>query len=55
MVIIGPEKASYGALMIPFVAIGLSTIFEDYQWTTIAASGFILAVLGNYLVMRKQR
>ncbi len=55
MVVIGPEKASYGALMIPFVAIGLSTIFEDYQWTTIAASGFLLAVLGNYLVMRKQR
>jgi drug/metabolite transporter (DMT)-like permease len=55
MVIIGPEKASYGALMIPFVAIGLSTIFEGYQWTIMAACGFLLALVGNYLVMRKPR
>lgn len=53
MVLIGPEKASYGALMIPFVAILLSTVFEDYQWNAPAAIGFTLAVIGNYLVMRR--
>ena len=53
MVLIGPEKASYGALIIPFVAISLSTIFEGYQWTTMAVAGFGLAILGNYLVMKK--
>ena len=53
MVIIGPEKASYGALMIPFIAIILSTIFEDYQWSWFAVIGFSLAIFGNYLVMRR--
>lgn len=54
MVLIGPEKAGYGALLIPFVAIILSTFFESYQWTPAAIAGFILAGLGNYLVMSKK-
>lgn len=54
MVLIGPEKAGYGALLIPFVAIILSTIFESYQWTSMAITGFILAGLGNYLVMSRK-
>jgi drug/metabolite transporter (DMT)-like permease len=53
MVLIGPERASYGALLIPFVAITLSTIFEGYQWSSIALLGFLLAALGNYLVLKK--
>jgi len=53
MVEIGPEKASYGALLIPFVAIMLSTLFEGYQWTIIAVIGFAAALAGNYLVMRQ--
>ncbi|MDG1165115.1 MAG: DMT family transporter [Porticoccaceae bacterium] len=51
LVILGPEKASYSGLLIPFFAILLSTIFEDYQWTLMAALGFILVGTGNYLVM----
>jgi len=35
------------------VAIILSTIFEDYQWTLLAVMGFVLAASGNYLAMRK--
>ncbi|MBT3672489.1 MAG: DMT family transporter [Porticoccaceae bacterium] len=54
MILIGPEKAGYGALMIPFVAIILSTLFESYQWTTMAIVGFMLAGLGNYMVMSKK-
>ena len=53
MVRIGPEKASYGALLIPFVALMLSTIFEGYQWSIFAVIGFTAALSGNYLVMRK--
>ncbi|MCS5593938.1 MAG: DMT family transporter [Porticoccaceae bacterium] len=54
MVLIGPEKAGYGALLIPFVAIILSTLFESYQWTPMALAGFVLAGLGNYLVMSRK-
>jgi hypothetical protein len=53
MILIGPEKAGYSGLLIPFVAIILSTIFEDYQWTGLAVIGFLLAAFGNYLAMRK--
>ena len=53
LILIGPEKAGYSGLLIPFVAIILSTIFEDYQWTLLAVMGFVLAASGNYLAMRK--
>lgn len=53
LVLIGPEKASYSGLLIPFVAIILSTIFEDYQWTLLSIIGFTLAAGGNYIAMRK--
>ena len=53
LILIGPEKAGYSGLLIPFVAIILSTIFEDYQWTGLAVTGFLLAAFGNYLAMRK--
>lgn len=53
LILIGPEKAGYSGLLIPFVAIILSTIFEDYEWTVLAVAGFLLAAFGNYLAMRK--
>ena len=53
LVLIGPQKAGYSGLLIPFVAIILSTIFEDYQWTLLSVTGFLLAGGGNYIAMRK--
>jgi len=53
LILIGPAKAGYSGLLIPFVAIILSTVFEDYQWTLLAVMGFVLAASGNYLAMRK--
>lgn len=54
LVVLGPEKASYSGLLIPFFAILLSTIFEGYQWTLMAAIGFLLVAAGNYLVMGRR-
>ena len=51
---IGPNRAGYTSLVIPFVAILLSTIFEDYQWTLLAAGGFALVALGNYMVLKRR-
>ena len=50
---IGPNRAGYTALIIPFVAIILSTLFQGYQWTLLAAGGFALVALGNYMVLKK--
>jgi len=51
---IGPSRAGYTSLIIPFVAIMLSTLFEDYQWTLLAAGGFVLVALGNYMVLKRR-
>ncbi|MCZ6487006.1 MAG: DMT family transporter [Gammaproteobacteria bacterium] len=50
---IGTDKAAYSAVLFPVIALLLSTLFEDYQWSTAAIFGFGLVLLGNYLVLRK--
>jgi len=45
---IGADKAAYAAVLFPVIALGLSTLFEDYQWTLRALFGFALVLLGNY-------
>ena len=52
---IGADKAAYSAVLFPVIALGLSTLFEDYQWTLRAILGFGLVLLGNYIVLTKGR
>ena len=52
---IGADKAAYAAVLFPVVALGLSTIFEDYQWSLRAVFGFALVLLGNYIVLSKKK
>jgi drug/metabolite transporter (DMT)-like permease len=47
----GPEKASYVIVLFPLVAVVLSTLFEDFVWTSYTFSGFALVLLGNALVL----
>lgn len=49
---IGPGKAAYTSVLIPVVAMLLSTLFEGYAWTALAASGAILASVGLVVAMR---
>ncbi len=49
----GAGVASYVAAATPMVALLLSTAFEGYQWTWIAATGAVLILCGNVLVMKK--
>ena len=46
---IGPAKAAYSSVMVPIIAMALSTLFEGYEWSALAAFGAILA-LGGMLV-----
>lgn len=43
---IGPAKASYSSLAVPFVAMALSTVLEDYHWGMDAIAGAVLASIG---------
>ncbi|WP_380789268.1 DMT family transporter [Sphingobium xenophagum] len=42
----GPGRAAYSGVAVPVVAMILSTLFEGYRWSSLAASGAILAILG---------
>lgn len=46
---IGPAKAAYSSVMVPIIAMALSTAFEGYRWSLLAALGGLLA-LGGMLV-----
>ncbi len=48
---IGPEKASYSIVLFPVVAVILSSLFEDFEWTTFTILGFLLVGSGNLLVL----
>lgn len=48
---IGPEKAAYAMVLFPLVALGISTLFEGYQWTWSAVVGITLVIVGNVLVV----
>ena len=48
---IGAARASYAMVIFPIVALGLSTLFEDYQWTPISSVGLIIAIVGNVIIL----
>ena len=49
---IGPARAGYIAVLVPVIAMLLSTLFEGYQWTVTAAAGALLAIAGLIVAMR---
>lgn len=49
---IGPGRAAYNGVLVPVVAMGLSTMFEDYRWSWLAAGGGALAMAGLVVALR---
>lgn len=52
---IGPDKAAYVTLIIPIIALVLSTFFEGYQWHLWAILGVILVTISNIFILRSER
>jgi len=50
---VGADRAGYATVMFPLVALGISTIFEEYHWPIEAIFGVMLVLLGNILVLNK--
>lgn len=48
---VGPGPASFVGVSTPVIAMLLSTAFEGYGWTWIAAIGVVLAIAGNRLAL----
>jgi len=50
---IGADRAAYATLLFPLVALGMSTVFEGYNWTPQAFAGVTLILIGNVLALSK--
>jgi drug/metabolite transporter (DMT)-like permease len=49
---IGPARAAYTGVLIPVLAMALSTLFEGYRWTPLAVAGAALAMVGMVIALR---
>ena len=52
---VGPGPASYVGVTTPIVAMIVSTLFEGYRWSPLAAFGVVLAMAGNWLALKPAR
>lgn len=52
---IGPAKAAYNSVVVPVVAMLLSTLFEGYRWSPLAAAGAALAGAGLVIALTARR
>ena len=51
---IGAGKAAYTSVIVPLVAMGLSTAFEGYRWSPLAVAGALLALSGLVVALRSR-
>jgi len=52
---IGPGKAAYSSVMVPIIAMSLSTAFEGYRWSPLAIAGAALSLGGMLLALAGRR
>ncbi len=50
---VGAARAGYIGVIIPIVALGISSIFEGYRWTLLAIAGVAVSVAGNVIILRR--
>ena len=53
--VIGPAKAAYSSVIVPVIAMMLSTVFEGYRWSGLALAGSALAMAGLMIALRASR
>lgn len=52
---IGAGRAGYVQLLVPIIALLLSSVFEDYRWDTTAIAGVLLILAGNFVVLERKK
>lgn len=48
---VGPGRAGFATVLFPVVALAISSVFENYDWTPLALAGLALVAAGNVLVL----
>jgi drug/metabolite transporter (DMT)-like permease len=52
---IGPARAGYIGVMVPIVALVVSSLFESFRWHPFTAFGIAVSVAGNIVILREKR
>ena len=52
---IGAGRTAYNSILTISVAMLISTLFEDYQWTELTIGGMVLAVVGMVIALRAKQ
>jgi drug/metabolite transporter (DMT)-like permease len=52
---IGPAKAAYSSVIIPILAMLISTVAEGYRWSTLAIAGCVIALAGLVIALSARR
>ena len=53
--VIGAAKAAYSSVIVPVIAMFISTLFEGYRWSLLPAAGAALAMAGLVIALRARR
>lgn len=51
----GAGRAAYSSVLIPVIAMLISTLWEGYRWTPLAAGGAALAIIGMAIALRSKQ
>ncbi len=49
---LGPGRAAYNGVLVPVVAMAISTLLEGYRWSALAMAGGALAMIGLVVALR---
>ena len=52
---VGPARAAYSGVLVPIIAMLISTLFEDYRWTALAAGGGAVAMAGLLIALSARK
>ncbi len=52
---VGPARAAYSSVLVPIIAMVLSTVFEDYRWSLLSAAGGVVALAGLVIALSAPR
>ena len=52
---IGPAKASFSNVLIPVIAMAISTMFEGYRWVPLTMAGGAIVILGMVIALAPAR
>jgi drug/metabolite transporter (DMT)-like permease len=51
----GAGRAAYNGVLVPVVAMALSTVFENYRWSLLAVAGSALAMVGLVMALKARK